>query len=193
MFDLGRLMTLLIGVFGLYQVNAFGAPPTNLLNNAGFEAIQGTQVLNWSTPEYWSGSVSPAAEPDAARSGKRSARLTSAEKQGRHWGRVLQSVRVRGLTGRRFRYSMWAKGSGEFVLGCIEYRSAEKYKPHYKYHWQETPVRLGDRWQEVVFEFSVPDPEVRALAVVAEVRGEGSEALLDDAAFVRYQTLGYSL
>ena len=39
-------------------------------------------------------------------------------------------------------------------------------------------MHLGDRWQEIVFEFSVPDPEVRALAVVAEVRGERSEALL---------------
>ncbi len=187
------VIALLVGVFGLNQVNAFGGPPTNVLSNAGFEANQGGQVLSWSTPEYWSGSVSPAAEPDAVRSGKRSARLTAAEKQGRHWGRVLQSVRVRGLTARRFRYSMWARGSGEFILGCIEYRSAEKYKPHYKYRWQETPVRLGDRWQEVVFEFSVPDPDVRALAVVAEVRGEGSEALLDDAAFVRYQALGYSM
>jgi len=187
------VIVLLVGAFGLYQVNVFGGPPTNVLSNAGFEAIQGTQVLSWSTPEYWSGSVSPAAESGAARSGKRSARLTAAEKQGRHWGRVLQSVRARGLTGRRFRYSMWARGNGEFLLGCIEYRSAEKYKPHYKYRWQESPVELGDRWQEVVFELSVPDPEVRAPAVVAEVRGEGSEALLDDAAFVRYQALGYSV
>jgi len=88
---------------------------------------------------------------------------------------------------------MWARGSGEFILGCIEYRSAEKYKPHYKYRWQDTPVHLGDRWQEIVFELSVPDPEVRALAVVAEVRGEGSEALLDDATFVRYQEPGFSV
>ena len=193
MFAFGRLMTLLIGVIGLYQLPAFGAPPTNLLSNAGFESIQGTQVLGWRTPEYWSGSVSSVAEPKAVRSGKRSARLTAAEKLGKHWGRVLQSVRVRDLTARRFRYSMWAKGSGEFLLGCIEYRSAEKYKPHYKYRWQENPVQLADKWQEVVFEFSIPDPEVRALALVAEVRGEGSETLLDDATFVQYQEPGFSL
>ena len=193
MFARGRFIAFLVGVLGVYQVPAFGAPPTNALNNAGFEAVDGAQVLGWSTPEYWSGSITPTADDGAAHSGKRSARMTAAQKQGRHWGRVLQSVRAGPLTARQFRYSVWAKGSGEFLLGCIEYRSAEKYKPHYKYRWQATPVDLGDRWQEVVFEFSVPDPEVRGLAVVAEVRGEGSEALLDDAAFVRYQEPGVSV
>ena len=189
----GRLMTFLIAALGLFQVTAFGGPPVNVLKNAGFEAVEGDQVLNWSTPEYWSGAITPVADIGAARTGKRSARLTSAEKQGRHWGRVLQSVRAQGLAGRRFRYSMWAKGRGEFLLGCIEYRSSEKYKPHYKYRWQETPVRLADQWQEFEFEFSVPDPEVRGLAVVAEVRGEGSEALVDDAAFLRYHLPGFSV
>lgn len=188
-----RLMTFLAVALCLSQAAAFGSPPENVLNNAGFEAVDGDQVLNWSTPEYWSGAITSAAAVGAARTGQRSARLTSAEKQERHWGRVLQSVRPQGLTSRRFRYSMWAKGRGAFLLGCIEYRSPEKYTPHYKYRWQETPTRLADQWQEVVLEFSVPDPEVRALAVVAEVRGEGSEALMDDAALVQHQRHGFSL
>ena len=78
MYANGRLVIFLIGVFALSQATALGAPPVNALNNAGFEAVAGGEVSSWSTPEYWSGSVSPAAEPDAARSGKRSARLTAA-------------------------------------------------------------------------------------------------------------------
>ena len=183
----GQRTTFLIAVLGFYQVTALGGPPPNALGNPGFEAAQDGRVSDWSIPEYWSGSVAPVADEGAAHSGKRSARLASAETRSRHWGRVLQSVRPRGLTGRRFRYSMWARGSGEFLLGCIEYRSPERHKPHYKYRWQATPVDLGDEWKEVVFEFAVPDPEVRSLAVVAEVRGEGSVAQLDDAALVRSQ------
>ena len=188
-----RLMTFLLGTFGLCHVTALGGPPENLLANPGFESVRDGQVLSWSTPEYWSGAITPVADAGAARSEKRSARLTAAEKQDRHWGRVLQNVRVRSLTGRRFRYSMWVKGSGDFLLGCIEYRSPEKHKPHYKYRWQATPVDLRGEWQEAVFEFSVPDPEVRSLAIVAEVRGEGSEAFLDDAAFVLYQQPGFTV
>ena len=103
---------------------------------------------------------------------------------------MLQSPRISGLTGRRFRYSMCAQGRGEFLLGCIEYRSTEKFKPHYKYRWQEEPVQLGDQWQEVVFEFAVSDPEVRSLAVVAEVRGVDAEAFLDDAVLRQWQQPG---
>ena len=185
-----RVLTAFVAVFGFHQLAAFGGPPTNALSNPGFEVVEGDEVSNWHTPEYWSGSVGPVAEETAVRNGKQAARLTSAKKQGRHWGRVLQSIRLREITGRRFRYSMWARGTGEFLLGCIEYRSPERHKPHYKYRWQANPVNLGNEWQEVVFEFAVPDPEVRALAVVAEVRGEGAEALLDDSVFVRSQDPG---
>ncbi|NQT13611.1 MAG: hypothetical protein HQ582_12740 [Planctomycetes bacterium] len=183
-------MSVLIVAIGFCQATAFAEPPINALYNPGFEAVQSGQLSGWSTPEYWFGSVAPVADEGAARSGKRSARLTSAGKQSRHWGRVLQSVRLRDITARRFRYSIWARGSGEFLLGCIEYRSPERHEPHYKYRWQANPVDLGSEWREVVFEFAVPDPEVRHLAVVAEVRGEGSEALLDDAALVRSQEPG---
>lgn len=193
MFAQGRLVTFLIGALGLCQVAAFGGPPTNALDNPGFETVERGAVSGWSIPEYWSGSITPATDEGAARNGKRAARLSSAETRGRHWGRVLQGVRLREITGRRFRYSVWAKGSGEFLLGCIEYRSPEKHKPHYTYRWLATPVTLGDEWREVVFEFAVPDPAVRSLAVVAEVRGEGSAALLDDAEFVRSQEPGVRL
>ena len=187
------ILPILIGVFACCHVAAHGQPPKNALSNPGFEIVEADELSNWRTPQYWSGSVGPVAEKDTARSGNRAARLTSAEKLGRHWGRTLQLLRLPEITGRRFRYSMWARGSGELLLGCIEYRSPERHKPHYKYRWQPTPVELGNEWQEVVFEFSVPDPEVRQLAVIAEVRGEGSEAFLDDAFFVRSQDPGVSI
>ena len=84
MFTQGRLMTYLIGAIGFYQVAAFGGPPTNALNNPGFEAVEGDRVADWSIPEYWSGSVAPVADEGAARGGKRSARLTSAEIRSGH-------------------------------------------------------------------------------------------------------------
>ncbi len=192
---IGSVARFLAGVVVLAAVCGCGicAAADNLLQNAGFEAVEGGRISAWSTPEYWSGATASVEDSAAVRSETRAARLTAAKTRGSHWGRVLQSVRTGSLTGRRFRYSVWAKGEGEFLLGCIEYRSAEKYKPHYKYRWQAEPVNLGAEWREVVFEFSVPDPAVRRLAVVAEVRGEDGNALLDDASLVRFQEPGIRL
>ena len=162
-----------------------GPQPENALQNPGFETVENETIAVWQIPEYWSGSLVSMTEPGMVRNGNRSARLTAEEKLGRHWGRVLQPVRERGLFGRRFRCSVWAKGRGDFLLGCIEYRSPAKFKPHYRYRWQDAPVQLGPDWREIIFEVSMPDPEVRSLTVTAEVRGEGSEAFLDDVSFVR--------
>ena len=92
----GRWLGLLLAAWGLLPGSARGQPPENLLRNPGFEAVADGQLRDWSAPPYWSGSIAPA---DAARSGKQAARLTAAEKQGRHWGRALQIPRVAGLAG----------------------------------------------------------------------------------------------
>ncbi|NCO35716.1 MAG: hypothetical protein AUJ92_08555 [Armatimonadetes bacterium CG2_30_59_28] len=165
----------------------------NALRNGGFESVNGDQVRDWSVPSYWSGRLETSTGKDAMRSGVRSAKLSAVEKDKRHWGRVLQSPWVPQLTGRRFQYAVWAKGSGEFLLGIIEYRPPEKYNPNHQYRWQTEPVRLTAEWQQVMFDFTALDPEVRSLAVVAEVRGEDAVALLDDAELNAYQDPDYSL
>ncbi len=191
--QVARLLTGVLALGAVCQWGVVCAAADDLLQNPGFEAVAGGQISAWSTPEYWSGTLASVEDSAVARSEKRAALLTSAPKAGKHWGRILQRVRTGSLTGRRFCYSLWARGEGEFLLGCIEYRSPEKFKPHYRYRWQPEPVVLKEDWQEVRFEFSVPDPEVRSLALVAEVRGEGGEALLDDASFVRFQEPGFSI
>ncbi|MBT4814374.1 MAG: hypothetical protein HN742_24245 [Lentisphaerae bacterium] len=169
------------------------AAPTNLLKNGSFESVSKGQPRDWSLPEYWSGTLATDETVGAAHGGKRSVVLHTALKSGRHWGRMLQLQRTRNLLGPRFRYTMWARGKGTFLLGGIEYRSAEKFTPHYQYRWQETETVLTDAWQQVTYEFSIMDPEVIRLALVAEVRGEGSVAYLDDAEFATFVQPGISL
>ena len=154
----------------------------NRLRNGGFEQ-GGPALANWSIPPYWSGEGKPTTKPEHVRTGKRAARLTTASKGGRWWGRVLQVGPGETHLGRRTRLSIWAKGKGQVLLGVIRYTAPVPGKPHYHYLWQEQPVELNDTWQEVVLEFTILEPRFIRLATAIELRGEGSEAFLDDAAF----------
>ena len=158
-----------------------GTQARNELANPGFERVAGGKVYGWSTPEYWSGATLPVSDQGAAHGGRRCAKLTSDLKRSTHWGRTLTSARPKLFVGARFRYSLWAKGKGEFLLGYIQYVPPEARKPHYKYYWQERTTPLTDAWQQVVHEFVLDDPRTVRIAPVAEVRGEGSVAFLDDA------------
>ena len=158
------------------------ARPGNHLSNPGFEQVRGGKVYGWSTPSYWSGAIEPVAEKGAAHGGRRCARLTSALARGKHWGRALTYVRTKIFVGRRLRYSMWAKGKGELLLGYIQYVPPAQRTPHYAYVYQEQPTALTERWQQVTFEFALTDPRTSRIAPIVEIRGEGSVAWLDDGA-----------
>jgi len=168
-------------------------PPKNLLRNTGFEAVKDGVVQNWGTRPYWSGAFESVAGKELAHGGGRCARLTAAAKGGKHWGRILHSPTVRPEHWVRHRFSVWARGKGEFLLGCIRYARTEEDKPLYLYLWQETPTPLSDEWREVTLEFSVENPTVRSIALCVEVRGEGAEAYVDDAAFVQYESPDFEL
>ena len=158
-----------------------GRPPRNDLANPGFEQLAGGKLYGWTTPSYWAGAIEPVSDPRLARSGSRCARLTVALKSKKHWGRALASARTKALFGSRLRFAMWAKGRGHFLLGYIQYTPKVPGKPHYKYVWQERATPLAEHWQKVVFDFSLLEPRTLRIAPVAELRGKGAAAYLDDA------------
>lgn len=178
-------------VFGVPFV--LGDETKNLLRNAGFEQGGGSQVADWQVAPSWQGSLQAGTGADVAHDGKRCAELSAVTRNGRPWGRMFQPVRPPAITARRFRFSVWAKGQGECLLGLIQYTPPQPGKIHYAYAWQEKPTRLTDSWQELSYELQVLDPQVQSFGAAIEVRGEGSRALLDDAALVRVEPAGVTL
>ncbi len=149
----------------------------NLLQNGGFEALAGEAVAKWTQPDYWAGSL---ATGDESRSGKRAAVLGANERDGRHWGRI-HSRQITVTPGLRYRFSAWAKGTGEVKLGVVHYRRQPSEKPRYETPWQDEPIALTGDWQETLYEFEPFDAEVSKIAVMIEVEGVGVTATLDDA------------
>ncbi|MBN2293531.1 MAG: carbohydrate binding domain-containing protein [Pirellulales bacterium] len=156
----------------------------NALSNAGFEKAKGQSVENWEVPKHWSGTL--VSDNTTSRSGKACGKLTAEEKGNKHWGRIWQSLKFSVFSGRKIRYSMWAKGKGEFLLGAVQYKPRIKDEKTYTYLWSEQVVTLTDKWQKVVYEFSVTNPNVNHLIAIAEIRGEGAEVFIDDASFAYF-------
>ncbi len=172
---------------------ALGDEAHNFLRNPGFEQTEADQVAAWQVAGSWQGSLQAAASEGAARGGRRCAELSAVTDRGKAWGRMFQLVHPSEVTARRFRFSVWAKGQGECLLGLIQYRPPQPGQLHYAYAWQESPTPLTDAWQELSFELQVLDPRVHSFGTAIEVRGEGGRVLLDDAALVRLEPSGVAL
>ncbi len=170
-----------------------GDEAKNFLRNPGFEQGDAGQVADWQLAPSWQGSLQTATDAGVPHAGKRCVQLTAVTKNGKAWGRVFQPVRPPAITARRFRFSVWAKGQGECLLGLIQYTPPQPGKIHYAYAWQEKPTRLTDNWQELSYELQVLDPQVQSFGAAVEVRGENSRVLLDDAALVRVEPIDVTL
>lgn len=159
----------------------------NLLRNPGFEQGSAGHVADWQVAGSWRGSLELATGRGVPRTGKGCAELSAVTKDGKAWGRMFQGVRPPAVMARRFRFSVWAKGQGECLLGLIQYRRQQPGQLHYAYAWQENPTPLTDNWQELSFELQVLDPDVQSFGAVVEVRGDGGRAFLDDAVLVQVE------
>lgn len=183
-------------VFALLALEAslvLGEEAKNILRNPGFEQGGAGQVADWQVAGSWQGLLQMATGQSVPHAGKRCAQLTAVAKNGKVWGRMFQPARPPAITARRFRFSVWAKGQGECLLGLIQYRPPQPGQVHYAYAWQEKPTPLTDTWQELSYELQVLDPQVQSFGAAIEVRGEGGRALLDDAALVRVEPAGVAL
>lgn len=165
----------------------------NLIRNPGFESGGKDKLTSWDIPTYWSGTMVGVSDEGAARSGKRAAHLVATETRGKHWGRIRQASLIRVALGRRYRFSMWARGSGSFVLGCIHYSKQKPGEKNYRYEWQDPKIQLTDTWQQIVLDITVEQPDTLRLGPCAEVRGKGAAAFLDDSSFSQYVVEGYEL
>lgn len=159
--------------------SVFGASK-NLINNPKLEK----SIKPWNAPSYWSGQASYVCDKKSTKSGKGCMKLVVANKKDKYWGRIYQATRAKQLIGRRFSYSMWVKGEGEFLLGVIKYTRKKDKGSNCIYYWQKVNTKLTKKWQKVTFEFIIEDPKVFMISAVAELRGKGSEAFIDDVSFV---------
>lgn len=165
----------------------------NLLPNAGFEQVGADGVIaSWQNPEYWSGEIASITDAALVHGGTRSIQMRAVLKADRSWCRVHSAVTPVSV-GLRYRYSVWAKGSGALKIGLINYLPERPDKPRHIYTWQERPTTLSDEWQRVELVFSAADVDVYQIALVAEVEGEGASAYLDDAELIVTRTAEGSL
>lgn len=181
--------TIIFIVLGFAVISAYGQE--NLFKNHGFEFVSKGIPQNCISPDYWSGIISQ--DKEIFRSGKASAKLLAKEKSGKHWGRFMQPLTVKIIPGAMYRFSMWVKGEGEFVLGVLQYAPTNPGVSNYKYFWQEKPVVLTNEWREISYEFTIDNPDINRITPVAEVRGENAVVFMDDQSFGRFTKDGVEL
>lgn len=151
---------------------ATAAVPSRLAN-AGFEQVKDGK------PASWSGPIVSVSEPGVAHGGTRCARLT-----GTGAGTTMRSAmrRMYYTADARHRFSIWAKGKGEVRLGYDTAPPQPAGSPYAPYMRQKDGTRLSDEWRQIAFDFDILDPRsARCINVSVDLRGEGAEALLDDA------------
>ncbi len=163
MSTLQKIFLLLLGL-----CTAAGAAAQNYLANPGFET-QGKWQLTTSN----GGSFMILSDASMAKSGKGYGELKTAA--GKSQARCTQILTLPQLWGKSFRFSVYAKGNGEIILGAITYPSKSD-----KYQWQKKATPLSAEYQQIVFDFSIDDPAALKLNLAIEIRGEGSVAQLDD-------------
>ncbi len=144
----------------------------NLLQNPGFENASG-----WLKPAYWAGEFS-IVRPGLT--GKSCGMLKSAREGKTFYGRCYQLTRIESPWGRRFSYSMKARGDGELYLGYLEYAKDAQDKIISRFV-DSAPLKLkGGEWQEIKMNIQAMDPLLVRIAPFVEVRGENSVAYLDE-------------
>jgi lysophospholipase L1-like esterase len=158
------------------------AAQENLVRNPRFEALDADQKpTSWYCPDYWSGELSSVADPAQVHEGQRAVLLQATEKGGKHWGRIHPAT-MPVVPGLRYRFSVWARGAGTLKLGAIHYFPERADGTRYEVVWPDTVFPLTDQWQEATYEFSPVSADVRSVATMIEVEGEGAAAYLDDSA-----------
>ncbi len=166
----------------LLAVVAFqAAAQENLLQNPGFETVDAEQKpTSWYCPDYWSGELSSVVDPAQVHGEQRAVLLRATEKNGRQWGRIHPAT-MAVVPGLRYRFSVWARGAGTLKLGAIHYFPERADGTRYEVVWPDTAFPLTDEWQEAAYQFSPVSTDVRSVATMVEVEGEGAAACLDDA------------
>ncbi len=124
---------------------------------------------SWSSREYWGGKLS---RNDADMV------LEATAFKGKHWGRAL-GVRPRRteFAGRRFRLTVFAKGSGDIYPGfLVTYPKSAKLKRNTMYAKSEKPGKLSEKYRPYTFEADFSDSAPLGVTPIVEVRGENSMA-----------------
>ncbi|OQA80776.1 MAG: GDSL-like Lipase/Acylhydrolase [Lentisphaerae bacterium ADurb.Bin242] len=148
----------------------------NLLNNPGFE-----NSSSWLKPAYWAGKFS-IVKPGLT--GKSCGELKAAREGKAFYGRCYQLARIDSPWGRRFSYSMKARGSGELYLGCLEYTKDSQDKIVSKLIYSAPLVLKKEEWQEIKMNIQSTEPTLIRFAPLIEVRGENAAAYLDEGSLV---------
>ena len=187
-----RPAALVVWCLLILGLNVGKAESPNLLKDSGFESARDGAMSSWIRPPYWQGKLTPAPSTEKPHSGRLCAELAATEKGGKWWGRAMNQSQTGITQGARYKLSMWSRGRGRLALGCIEYGKKDG-KTTYHYAPSESPPDLTNEWQEVVFHYIPQEPTATSVAVYAEVQGEQSRALLDDAFFGLDPLPGYSM
>lgn len=136
-------------------------------------------LQNWSSPDYWNGSVSAA-------DGR--LLLQSEERQGKTFGRAYTNVKQLPWGGQILELTLQARGQGELRPGLILYYAGADGKIDYsriRYLFAETPALLQESFQKVAFTHTLGNDQPVMIAPCLQVDGPG-RAEIDD---IRLQTV----
>ncbi len=94
-------------------------------------------------------------------------------------GLCLRNTLLPDSWGRKLRLAMDAKGSGSFRLGVRTFRKLENGTNAKRMVWG-TPIDLNETYRRIKLDFQMLEPNPTHISMIAEVRGENAEALLDE-------------
>jgi lysophospholipase L1-like esterase len=183
------LICFIFNLFIIAFATSIYAASKNMIRNPSLEK----SCSPWSAPSYWAGHLSWIGKSGVAYKSKGCMKLVTTEKSGKYFGRIYQATKIKNPIGLHFKYSLWVKGQGEFILGIIKYTPKPGKGYNCGYHWMPAPVKLTGKWQNLSFEFDVKNPQVHMISVVAELRGEKSHVYIDDVSLKAIQAPELSL
>ncbi len=137
---------------------------------------------SWYIPGGWNGKH--ARITDDTKSGKGALKLTATETKKGVWGCIVsQDFQNLNLSGRKFKLSFYAKGSGKLYPGFLISYTVGNNRSSYEASIPKEPMNLTGEWQKFEYEADLSNKALNTLSVRFEIKGAG-EAKIDEVSFI---------
>ena len=155
-----------------------GIPNRNPIPNGSFEKCREGQPADWRC-----GTAHCVSEPAKVYAGNSSCEVRISEGKTSAAIYTAPNVSIQRLA--RYRFSVWAKGSGRIRLGYSFLYRLPGGKKQFQKMMQPNAVTLNEDWQEVSYLFKPTHPAASAIKLWITLKGESAVATLDAAELTR--------
>jgi lysophospholipase L1-like esterase len=150
----------------------------NLLKHGGFE-----KKSNWSTRDYWGGSLSRLQTPGQAHRGKACMRLEVKADDKKHTGKAISNFENGIVAGRKFIFSLWAKGKGTARMGIFKHYGTESGKKTSLISLKKEVLNLNNKWSQYNYNIDLSQDAPYRISLLIELCEPG-EIFFDDVKLV---------